>query len=561
MFGRYELQELLGRGGMGEVYRALDTERDRTVAVKLLPKHLASDDSFKSRFRRESRMAAKLNDPHIIPIHDFGEIDGTLFIDMRLVEGKDLTAVLSEGGALSPEQAVKIISQASSALHAAHEAGLVHRDVKPSNILLSRWVRGEDSDPFAYLVDFGIARAANQEGTALTATSGTVGTVAYMSPERIGGEPGDRRTDIYALGAVLYEALTGKKPFDGEIFAIMYAHMNTPPPKVSAHLPGPLGHALDVVIEKAMAKNPDDRYPTALEFATAARKALRAPGGGAPTDEDPDQTVRTGLTPPTPTGPTSYVFGPTGYQTGPTPYVTAPAPFPTGPTPYVTQAPVPMPQYIAAPVQPPPQQPVPPGPVRKSGMSTKKKVLFGGGAVAAAVVAGLVTALAVGGGGGSADPTDSPAAQGWSNFSAFNSLVGTRDGDPAAFRGASCTYVNGKEPNDPDGVIDQVKCTYPNQVVLYVVRADPAKLKQFLEDNTNVVLNPTPIQADGVQVGTKYTSPVVLDQPFVMGVYCALPDFIVQFGSNDGTQVSLSALDRDYWTPADVTSHVPHQKC
>ena len=224
-FGRYELQDLLGRGGMGEVYRAFDRVRDRTVALKLLPKHLASDESFKARFRRESRMAARLNEPHIIPIHDFGEIDGTLFIDMRLVEGSDLGSVLAARGRLPIATAVSVVSQVASALDAAHASGLVHRDVKPSNVLLTGMTEEEDANPFAYLVDFGIARSSTQEGTALTATTGTVGTVAYMSPERIAGEHGDLRTDIYALACVLYETLTGRKPFDGELFAIMYAHV------------------------------------------------------------------------------------------------------------------------------------------------------------------------------------------------------------------------------------------------------------------------------------------------------------------------------------------------
>jgi len=331
MFGRYELQDLLGRGGMGEVYRAVDTVRDRTVALKLLPKHLAADESFKTRFRRESRTAARLNDPHIVPIHDFGEIDGQLFIDMRLVEGRDLGSVLVERHALSTGVGVKILSQVASALEAAHQSGLVHRDVKPSNVLLAGWSNSEEDEPFAYLVDFGIARAANQEGTALTATSGTVGTVAYMSPERIGGSPGDRRTDIYALGCVLFETLAGRKPFDGEIFAIMYAHMNTPPPRLTQYVPD-APRALDDVITKAMAKEPNDRFATASEFALAARQALR--GGPPPISTAPL------------TGPTYAPPPPAGPPTAPHP--SAPLP------PYIPQQ-----QPQAAPQYPPPQYPPP----------------------------------------------------------------------------------------------------------------------------------------------------------------------------------------------------------
>ena len=153
LFGLYRLVELLGRGGMGEVWRAHDTATNRTVAIKLLPPHLAADDTFVRRFRREAEAAAQLNNPHIIPIHTYGEIDGRLYVDMRLVEGRDLQAVLA-GGPLKPGRAVPIIEQVANALHAAHKVGLVHRDVKPSNILV-------DEDDFAYLIDFGIARGAN----------------------------------------------------------------------------------------------------------------------------------------------------------------------------------------------------------------------------------------------------------------------------------------------------------------------------------------------------------------------------------------------------------------
>ena len=356
-FGRYELQDLLGRGGMGEVYRALDTVRDRTVALKLLSKHLATDESFKTRFRRESRMVAKLNEPHIIPIHDFGEIEGQLFIDMRLVDGDDLGTVLDSGGALSAELAVGVIAQVASALDAAHHSGLVHRDVKPSNVLLTGLADDRSGDPFAYLVDFGIARSSTQEGTALTAATGTVGTVAYMSPERIGGDSGDRTIDVYALACVLYETLTGHKPFDGEMFAIMYAHMNTAPPKVTALAPdAPPG--LDEVVSRGMSKNPEDRYASAGALARAARAALRAADHDGPpsplagtllpwTLPPPDATTRlSGPTWAPPSGPTPDP-PPTGYplyRTPPPPRSTPPPPPPPPPPPASHQPWSPQPQ-------------------------------------------------------------------------------------------------------------------------------------------------------------------------------------------------------------------------
>ena len=199
-FGRYRLIELLGRGGMGEVWRAFDTLTDRVVALKLLPKYLSQDDVFQQRFRREAHAAAKLANPHVIPIHFYGEIDGQLFVDMRLIEGRDPQAVLSDGP-MEPRRAVRIVEQVARALHAAHKAGLVHRDVKPSNILV-------DEDDYAYLIDFGIARAAGETG--LTGTSGVIGSWQYMAPERFTTKDADARVDVYALACVLYECLTGE---------------------------------------------------------------------------------------------------------------------------------------------------------------------------------------------------------------------------------------------------------------------------------------------------------------------------------------------------------------
>ena len=157
MFGPYELQSLLGVGGMGEVYRAYDTVKDRTVALKLLRAELSADAGFQERFKRESRVAAKLQEPHVIPVHDFGEINGVLYIDMRLVEGHDVNAVLREQGPMYPARAVSIVGQVAAALDAAHASGLVHRDIKPENVLLT-------SNDFAYLVDFGIAHMGNARG-------------------------------------------------------------------------------------------------------------------------------------------------------------------------------------------------------------------------------------------------------------------------------------------------------------------------------------------------------------------------------------------------------------
>ncbi len=266
-FGRYRLQELLGRGGMGEVWRAYDTATNRVVALKLLPAHLADDDTFVRRFRREAEAAAQLNNAHVIPIHSYGEIDGRLYVDMRLIEGRDLAEVLS-AGPLEPERAVRIIAEAARALHAAHKIGLVHRDVKPSNLLL-------DEDDFAYLIDFGIARGTDQ--TKLTDTGATIGTWAYMAPERFSAGEVDARADIYALACVLYECLTGNPPFPGEtVESQVAAHLSSSPPRPSKARPG-LSERFDSVVQKGMAKDPEKRYATTVELAREAGDAATAP--------------------------------------------------------------------------------------------------------------------------------------------------------------------------------------------------------------------------------------------------------------------------------------------
>jgi serine/threonine protein kinase len=283
-FGPYILTAVIGRGGMGVVYRAYDTVKARTVALKVLTPELAADPVYRERFRRESRRAARLSEPHIIPIHDYGQIDGRLFIDMRLVQGTDLSTMLERGGPLPPNGAAWVIAQVASALDAAQADGLVHRDVKPSNVLITGHIQ---SMPFAYLIDFGIARAVGSV-TVSTATS-AVGTLAYMAPERINGAPGDHRSDVYSLACVLYECLTGHEPFTGEMVAVMWAQINSPPPAPTAVRPG-LPATVDQVIARGMAKDPASRYSTAGELAAAMLAAVdpsvrqaREPEPGPPT--------------------------------------------------------------------------------------------------------------------------------------------------------------------------------------------------------------------------------------------------------------------------------------
>ncbi len=278
-FGRYRLLSLLGQGGMGQVWRAHDSLTNRVVALKVLPERFADDEQLRERFRRECRAVAQLTEPHVIPIHDFGDIDGRLYLNMRLIEGTDLRKVIQREGALPPRRAVAIIAQVADALQAAHDAGLVHRDVKPTNILLG-------ADEFASLIDFGIAHAADDR--TLTTIGETIGTVAYMAPEEISAEiKADARVDVYALTCVLYECLTGRPPFASALGlqGVIAHHLHTPPPRPSTTTPD-VSTAFDAVIAKGMAKNPDDRYQTVRELAAAAcaavgESAVSATGGVA----------------------------------------------------------------------------------------------------------------------------------------------------------------------------------------------------------------------------------------------------------------------------------------
>jgi serine/threonine protein kinase len=267
MFGPYELQTLLGVGGMGEVYRAYDTAKDRTVAIKLLRTEMSADAGFQERFRRESRVAARLQEPHVIPVHDFGEINGVLYIDMRLVEGDNVHNVLQRTGPMDPARATAIVSQVAAALDAAHASGLVHRDVKPENVLLT-------SNDFAYLVDFGIAHLGGESG--LTSAGAAIGSCAYMAPERFTGGQVGPPADIYSLACLLYECLTGSTPFPTrELSQLMGAHIMSPPPRPSVTRPI-VGAAFDAVVTRGMAKHPEQRFGSAGELARAAGAAATA---------------------------------------------------------------------------------------------------------------------------------------------------------------------------------------------------------------------------------------------------------------------------------------------
>lgn len=272
-FGRYRLEERIGRGGMGEVYRAYDPRHDRLVAVKRLVDQGLDDAGramLRRRFEQERRLTARLADPHVIPVHEFGEAEGRLYIEMPLVQGRDLGTVVAHDGPLPPGRAVEVVAQLADALDAAHRSGLIHRDVKPANAMLVE--NGGERD-FVYLLDFGIAQVlADVESPRLTA--GIVGTDDYLAPERLGAAgPVDHRVDVYGLGCLLFECLVGRPPYPGDTPAARIAgHLHGDPPRPGAT--DPTLTPFDPVVARALAKHPDDRFASAGELARAAAAAL-----------------------------------------------------------------------------------------------------------------------------------------------------------------------------------------------------------------------------------------------------------------------------------------------
>lgn len=265
--GRYLIKRLLGRGATGEVYEAFDTQKDRTAAVKLLAPAMGRDPAFREWLQREALVVGRVQEPHVVPVRDYGELDGEVFIDMPLVSGVDLAALLKRTGVLPPPRAVNIVWQAASALDAAHGAGVIHQGVKPRNILLT-------DDDFVYLVDFGL-NGAPGAGAADADNAGA--RWKYAAPELFSGGEFGPGVDIYSLACVLYQCLTGSPPYRADSYKMLAnAHQNKPIPRPS-HAGATIPATLDAVIAKGMAKDPRERYATAAELATAAYQALSAP--------------------------------------------------------------------------------------------------------------------------------------------------------------------------------------------------------------------------------------------------------------------------------------------
>jgi len=282
----YRLEEQIGEGGMAVVFRAYDSRLDRYVALKIMAPGLALDDAFRQRFIRESRAAAAVDDPHIIPVFEAGEENGVLFIAMRFVRGGDVRSLLDREGPLPPGRATEILSQVASALDSAHARGLVHRDVKPANMLLDAST-DRDRPDHVYLSDFGLTKT-SLAGTGLTSTGQFLGTLDYVAPEQIEGRPVDGRTDQYALACAAFELLTGAPPFRRDQgVALMYAQVSESPPLLSSRRAG-LPRRADDILNRALAKAPADRYATCREFTAALRRVFGlslpdlAPGGHSP---------------------------------------------------------------------------------------------------------------------------------------------------------------------------------------------------------------------------------------------------------------------------------------
>jgi hypothetical protein len=284
----YQIEQLIGRGGMASVYRATDVRLDRVVALKVLTPQLAEDDAFRQRFIRESRSGAAVDHPNVIPVFEAGEASGVLFIAMRYVVGRDVRALLDREGRLTTGRAVNIVTQVASALDAAHAHGLIHRDVKPANMLLAT-VASPGTPDHVYLSDFGLSKLSVSELGSLTGTGQFLGTLDYMSPEQIEGRPIDGRTDLYALGCAAFEMLTGEPPFRREAnLAVMWAQVAAPPPSVRDRRPD-LPADVDQVLARALAKSPDDRQASCLEFAAQLRAAcaIRSAAAPAPVPQQP----------------------------------------------------------------------------------------------------------------------------------------------------------------------------------------------------------------------------------------------------------------------------------
>jgi len=422
IFAGYRIEGVLGRGGMGVVYLAEQPELGRKVAIKVIAPSLASDPDYLERFRRESRLAAAIEHPNAIPIYEAGVADeDTPYLVMRYVEGEDLSSLLRREGRLETRRAAAIVDQIAGALDEAHARGLVHRDVKPANVI----VESRRGTEHAYLTDFGLTREVDASGGP-TATGRWVGTIDYASPEQIRGGTVDARCDVYALGCVLFTTLTGHLPFEREEdVAKLYAHVSEPPPAPSERADG-VSDELDVVVERAMAKEPEDRYPSAGDLGRAALSAAI----GAPVSQ-PEHSVATGEAAPA-----------TEPSPGAAPTPTQPSAPPTEPASTVGagEPPTAVPPSEPPAEPPPPTRPEQPRPTR-AGARRRRLTAMGAVLAVGAAIAIAVVLLSGGGGGGS---SSSPGTGGGKTQASSNKSGG-KNGGGASGGGGPAKQVDGIE--------------------------------------------------------------------------------------------------------------------
>jgi len=379
--GRYAIQEELGRGASATVFRARDTLLQRPVALKVISASLAADPEFKWRFEQEALLSAKLDHPHIVTVHDVGTLpDGRGFIAMRLLEGPSLDRLLTERGKLPPDQVVDLIKQLASALDYTHAAGLVHRDVKPSNVKV-------DASGWATLTDFGIARALDSARVTLPGL--TIGTPRYMSPEQVRGEEASPATDVYSLGVMAYEMLAGRPPFEGDGTALMYKIVHEEPPPPEQFNPS-LPPEIASVIGTALAKNPADRWPSAGAFASALAEGLSLSTARAAALSPDEMATRVSVPPPLAATVVAPADDATAVVPSAAPEVTAVAP------PLAATASAPADPLPPGPVAVAPAAEGPPVPPKKG---SRRGLLFAlGGFAVIAALAGGVAVFALGGG-------------------------------------------------------------------------------------------------------------------------------------------------------------------
>jgi YVTN family beta-propeller protein len=453
----YRIDAVAGQGGMGVVYRATQLGLDRPVALKVIATELATSADFRERFKSEAHLAASIDHPNVVPVYEAGEAEGVLYIAMRYVDGTDLRALVERAGGLEPERAVRLVWQVASALDAAHRRGLVHRDVKPPNVLVA-----EEAEDHAYLTDFGLTKHTAAAG-GITKTGQFVGTPDFVSPEQIRGEQADARADIYALSCVLYHALTGEVPFPRPSeLSKMYAHLSDEPPSVAARVPS-VPPALDQVIATGMAKDPNARYASAGDLARAAWAALQ----GAPAPR-PAGTVATGeaaaqstAAPDTPVPSASVTPPPSGAATPP----------PAG---AVSSA-------AAAPAKPGPAGPAGWPRSRRLALLVALPLLL----LAAVTVAGLGAAGVLGGGEEEAPP---PAAN--QNAQATPTPTATPDAPQVATPQAVATIPVG---DGPDGVaVDSGS--------VFVSNSRDATLNRIQVSTDEIVGEPVPVGSNPDQI-------------------------------------------------------------